>query len=259
MTVAETLDWISSDLVCKRLKLFKSHIFDDRDMRWWLEGGFSTDYKHSWDTIDTLVRLCVGTYGVQTTKEISKSDGFEATAWIAIQLVLDDESGSGSPFHGLRRAGSEEWCINVAVRLLVTVFCDLLRSPNGYFAKLLGGPRPKPIKDTKYRKRVMIVDNSPVVRDSEMKGVHAYGSIEHLGRPKVVDSSEDEDEDVPYPDIGAMENWAEAHAMYDELDDLMAESRPTGAAAVIGEMQQQKSETVDGLGEEQQWSFDALF
>ncbi|SMR46764.1 unnamed protein product [Zymoseptoria tritici ST99CH_1E4] len=203
MTMSDTLAWLRSESILRWLKFFKVHIFDDRDMRWWLEGGASTELQQCADTIDSLVCLCLNPTCAQPEDNIPKDDGFETTAWIALHLVLEDSKCADSPFHGLPELGELRWSVNVTVRLLITVFCDLLDKPNGYFAKLLGGPKPKAFKDNKYCKKVMTVKNEPVADEKGMYGAHAkYLMTRRRGSDDVdlddglEDGLEDGDDDV---------------------------------------------------------------
>ncbi|KJY01466.1 hypothetical protein TI39_contig290g00003 [Zymoseptoria brevis] len=210
MTVFETLVWLRSDSILKWLKFFKSHMFDDRDMRWWLEGGASTELQHCADTIDSLVCLCLSPTCAQPEDNIPKDDGFETTAWIALRLVSEDSKCADSPFYQLPELGELRWCVNLTIRLLITVFCDLLDKPNGYFAKLLGGPKPKAFKDKQYCKKVMTVKNEPVADDKGMYGGYAKYLMTRRGGSDDVDLDDgsedglkDGDDDVGHGEGGS--------------------------------------------------------
>lgn len=177
------LDWLESDSVLPILKQWKTHVVDQIRMRCMIENGFTLDYQNSWDTIDTMIHLCFAkceAYAEQGPDlEMSADDGFEATVLIAARLVVENHTVEDCPFTRMVENGELKWCYSVAVRLLVCVICDLRKSKNSYFSKLLGGPEVQKIDQHKYRGWLMRIDNRPVSssRESEVHGEHGMKAM----------------------------------------------------------------------------------
>ena len=65
------------------------------------------------------------------------------------------------------------------MHLLICVICDLRKSKDGYFARLLGGPVAEKIDQHKYRGWLMRIDNRPVSssKESEVHGEHGMKAM----------------------------------------------------------------------------------
>ena len=164
LTRRELRSWLESPTVLDYLKLFKSDVVDPAGRRMLLEPGFCVDEKALSDTIDTLVNLC---YGVNVDKAPLPDDAFDATALIARSIVQDNDH-VGSPFHGLTTMEEMRWCFDVTVRLLITVFCDLVDKEDGYFMDLLGGAKVKRTGELEFRGKSYHLDNSTTLKERQM-------------------------------------------------------------------------------------------
>ena len=188
LTTQELIEWISSSPVKALLEQWKKHVVDDRAMRAMIQPGISTDYITASDTIDALVGLC---YRADPASDLLSDDAFEATAYFAARIAHVSDR-PGTPFTGLEDAGQLHWCYEGAVRLLITVFSDLVANKDGHFMTMLGGPAPPPITNKRLR-----IDNTPVSKDSEKSGPFApqnvkadYSFLELGARRKAMDEGQ---------------------------------------------------------------------
>lgn len=164
LTTRETLDWLGSPSVKPTLQQWKQTVVADEKLRAKIQPDMSVDFETSSNIIKTLTSLCS-----QTTSQPATDDALKLTAQTAATLVHANDH-PGSPFLGLVKAGQAHWRYGVAVRLLITVFCDLTAHDSGYFMTLLGGPAPQPITDERLLTDTIRTDNWPVVVDSEKDG-----------------------------------------------------------------------------------------
>lgn len=135
------LTWFASDNVLLSLKEWTSLVINNDQMRNQLKNGFTTNEQTSSDTIHTLRLLC---YHQRDQEQASASDAWEATAFFAMQLAVQNDH-EGSPIHGMAKKGHLDWCFVVMIRLLITVYSDLLQKKRGYFQMLLDVPSVKHI------------------------------------------------------------------------------------------------------------------
>ena len=172
-TTAELLAWTRSPNVVSHLRRWKEAVVDRQEVRAVIMPCIRLSYQECGETISQLVGMC---YDRRTREAPVQTDGFEVAASIAAALVVDGDV-QGSPFLG--RLGSETvgWCFEVSVRLLITVFNDLVHQANGHFKQLLGGPRVRPIRDQDLLEWRPIIDNTPVSQDSEKFGTHGYRNL----------------------------------------------------------------------------------
>lgn len=170
LTTSELLAWLESDSVLASLKQWHIHVLDREDQLKQVQPGFSLNSRHTSDTIDCLTMLCAR---ASEHREPSPSDAWEATAYFAAKLA-DASDIKGSPLQGMKAKGELHWCYDVAVRVLITVYCDLAKAQATYFSTLLGCQK---LKAPRVKDMRRIIDNRPIDKDSEMDGVYGYRAV----------------------------------------------------------------------------------
>lgn len=135
MTVDSLLKWISSTEVKGYLQQWKNRVLSWEKGCAMIETSFSLSERSAWDTIDTLVHLC---FSCDSSSVFDSGDAFEMTACVARCIALASDR-KGTPLQGVV-AKQPYWSFEVAVRLLMTAYCDMRDHNTGHFMKLLEGP-----------------------------------------------------------------------------------------------------------------------
>ena len=101
--------------------------------------------------------------------------------------MVEVNNHAGSPFQGLVFTDGVVWCLNVTIRLMITVFCELVDEEDGYFMNLLGGPKVRRTNAIKRHRKPYRIDNRPTRGQKAKDGLNGVPLLENEG---------EEDEDM---------------------------------------------------------------
>lgn len=174
MTVDSLLEWISSTEVKGYLQQWKNRVLRLEKRCAMIETSFSLGERSAWETIDTLVRLC---FSCESSSVFDLDGTFEMTAYVARCIALASDR-KGTPLHGIV-AKQPNWSFEVAVRLLITAYCDMRDHNTGHFMKLLEGPALPRFTARKLRfgHGTVRFNNKVAFKDSEKEGQWAYNNF----------------------------------------------------------------------------------
>lgn len=181
LAAQEHILWMESATVCHTLRAWKNNVADIMGMRSQLMNGFTTSEQTASDTLDTLTNLCFGQRGQDNP---SATDAWDATAFYAAKLVSDN-GHEESPIHGMEQKGELAWCYEVMIRLIIVAYTDTVKTKEGYFEKLLGGPPLEKMSRKFFKRNMFRIDNKPLWKENEMDGI--VSSIAHEWRCRTRD------------------------------------------------------------------------
>ncbi|RMX93397.1 hypothetical protein D0867_14218, partial [Hortaea werneckii] len=174
MTVDSLLKWISSTEVKGYLQQWKNRVLSLEKRCAMIETSFSLGERSAWDIIDTLARLC---FSCDSSSVFDLGDAFEMTAYVARCIALASDR-KGTPLQGIV-AKKPYWSFEVAVRLLITAYCDMRDHNTGHFMRLLEGPAlPRfTAQELRLSHGMVRFNNKAAFKDSEKEGLWAYNNL----------------------------------------------------------------------------------